>query len=461
MRWRAVGLASIGMNVLTLGWLGLIRPGAEGRAPPPSVASQPAPGPGATNVLVRRQFFSWHELESDDYPTYIANLREIACPEQTIRDIIIADVDALYARKRAQEILTPAQQWWRSEPDPSVLRSAIQKARELEQERRALLVRLLGTNWESGDLVNLPRPSHAGVVLDGPLLGALPQEAQQAIQEVNARSADRMQAYLAAQTAAGKVPDPVEVAKLRQQTRDELARVLSPPQLEEFLLRYSQDASDLRADLGRLGYFNATSNEFRMIFRATDSFDQQIQVLSGTDPNTVAQRNSLESARENAIKLALGPARYEEYRDLQDPLYRQSMAQALEAGTPEAAATIYQINLAAQSQQDSIRADTNLTASQKSLQLKQLELDQLAANTLAAGQDLPPEPPPLPPALPQRTYVIRPGDTAAFVSLVYGVPLTVLRQMNPYLNFSQLRPGDSLIIPPTQFLPPGSLQLLQ
>ena len=461
MRWRAVGLASIGMNVLTLGWLGLLRPGAEGRAPAPSVATQPGPGPGATNVLVRRQFFSWHELESDDYPTYIANLREIACPEQTIRDIIIADVDALYARKRAQEVLTPTQQWWRTEPDPAVLRSAIQKARELEEQRRALLVRLLGTNWESGDLAGLPRPSHTSVVLDGPQLGALPQETQQAIQEVNARSAERMQAYLDAQTAAGKVPDPVEVAKLRQQTRDELARVLSPPQLEEFLLRYSQNASDLRADLGQLGYFNATSNEFRMVFRATDGFDQQIQLLTGTDPNTVAQRNSLESARENAIKLALGPARYEEYRDLQDPLYRQSMAQALEAGTPEAAATLYQINLAAQSQQDTIRADTNLTASQKSLQLKQLELDQLTAATLASGQDLPPEPPPLPPALPQRSYVIRPGDTAAIVSLIYGVPMTALRQMNPYLNLNQLRPGDSLIIPPTQLPPPGPLQLLQ
>ena len=46
-----------------------------------------------TNVVIRRQFFSWREVESDDYPTYIANLRDIGCPEQTIRDIIIADVN--------------------------------------------------------------------------------------------------------------------------------------------------------------------------------------------------------------------------------------------------------------------------------------------------------------------------------------------------------------------------------
>jgi LysM repeat protein len=456
MRWRAVALASLGINaILAVGWLGLTHPPPGSRSPTVAPTGPPAPAPAATNVVVRRQFFSWHELESDDYATYIANLRDIACPEQTIRDIIIADVNALFARRRAQEIITPDQQWWRSDPDTNVLQLAMQKARELEQQRRDLLGRLLGTNWESGDLVSLPRPSRQGIVLDGPELGSLPTDAKQAIQEVNTRSSERMQAYLQAQNAAGKVPDPVELAKLRQQTRDELARVLSPPQLEEFLLRYSQNATDLRAELGQLGFFNATSNEFRMIFRATDNLDQQIELLSGNDPNTVAQRNSLDAARENAIKLALGSSRYEEYRDLQDPLYRQSMAQAIEAGTPEATATIYQINLAAQSQQDSIRSDTNLTASQKSIELKQLELDQLRANTLATDQELPPEAPPLPPALPRRTYVIHPGDTAAVVSMIYGVPISAIRQVNPNLNLSQLRPGDSLVIPPTQ-IPSGA-----
>ncbi|MGO8677647.1 MAG: LysM peptidoglycan-binding domain-containing protein [Limisphaerales bacterium] len=456
MRWRAVALASLGINaLLAVGWLGVTRPVPGNRSPTVVTTPQAAPVSSATNVVVRRQFFSWHELESDDYATYIANLRDIDCPEQTIRDIIIADVNALYARKRAQEILTPDQQWWRSNPDTNVLRVAMQKARELERQRRELLARLLGTNWESGDLVNLPRPSRQGITLDGPELGALPVDTKQAIQEVNARSTDRMQAYLQAQTLAGKAPDPVELAKLRQQTRDDLARVLSPPQLEEFLLRYSQNATDLRAELGQLGFFNVTSNEFRAIFRATDNLDQQIELLSGNDPNTVAQRNTLDAARENAIKLALGPNRYEEYQDLQDPLYRQSMAQAIEAGTPEAAATIYQINLAAQSQQDSIRSDTNLTTSQKSIELKQLELDQLQANTLATDQELPPEAPPLPPALPQRTYTIHPGDTAAVVSMIYGVPISALRQVNPNLNLNQLRPGDSLVIPATQ-LPSGS-----
>src|SRR3954462_879248 len=37
--------------------------------------------------------FQWASVESPDYREYIANLRAIGCPEETIRDIVIADVN--------------------------------------------------------------------------------------------------------------------------------------------------------------------------------------------------------------------------------------------------------------------------------------------------------------------------------------------------------------------------------
>ncbi len=36
--------------------------------------------------------FHWNQLESEEYPAFIANLRAIGCPEQTIRDIISGEL---------------------------------------------------------------------------------------------------------------------------------------------------------------------------------------------------------------------------------------------------------------------------------------------------------------------------------------------------------------------------------
>jgi len=303
--------------------------------------------------------------------------------------------------------------------------------------------------------LSLPRPTRRGIVLDGPVLGTLPAEVRQTLQDISTRSQERLQSYLEAARRDGKAASPSELTKLRQQTRDELARVLSGPQLEEFLLRYSQEASNLRATFGQLQYFNATPDEFRAVFKATDSIDQRIQSIDGDDANAVQGRKALEDQRENAIKLALGPQRYEEYRLLQDPLYRDAVAAADQAGTPDAARTLYQINVAAASVQNDILANTNYTAEQKKIELKRLELEQLQANSLATGQELPPEPPTPTEASPQRrrAYVMQPGDTVAVVSIIYGVPIIAIQSANPGVNLNRLKPGDTLSIPRNPLAP--------
>ena len=457
MRWRVIALVSLGVNiVLAAVWLCFApwhTPRAAAAALDLSATNQAKP-----SIVLRRQLFSWREVESADYPTYVANLRDIGCPEQTIRDIIIADVNVLYSRRRATELITADQQWWRSEPDATVVRAAAEKVRELEGERRALLTRLLGPNWETGDLVSIPRPSRPGVLLDGPALGTLPVETKQAIQNVSVRSQERMQAYLDAQRSAGKEPDPVDLAKLRQQTRDDLAHLLSPPELEEFLLRYSQEASDLRTEFGQLHFFNPTPEEFRSVFRASDALDQRIELLADAkDPGSLSARKALEDQRENAIKVALGPERYDEYRMLHDPIYRDAVAAADDAGTPEAASQIYAISLAALAEQSRIRSDTNLTASQKSIELKRLELEQLQANTVAKRQDLPPEPPSEPPVIPPRKVVVLgPGDSAATIAMMYGLPVSAIKAANPRVDFNRLKPGIAITIPPSPLSPPSS-----
>jgi LysM repeat protein len=450
MRWRAIFIVSACVNAVLLA--AVVHSSRKAASTPVTLESVGTNDVKyRTHVVVRRQFFTWDEVESPDYHTYIANLRDIGCPEQTIRDIIIADVNAVYARRIATEVPTTGQQWWRSTPDAKLTAAANARIRALDQERRDLLTKLLGPGWDGTQLAALP--ARSGVSLDGAVLGNLPADTKEAINQAVQASQARLEALYAKAESEGRNPTAAELAAVREQTRVELQKILPPAQLEEFLLRYSQNASDLRTELGTLRYFNASPQEFRALFRARDQFDQKLAALAdSTDPNDIRQRQSLEAQREQAIKLALGEKRYALYRQLQDPGYRDAYAQAAAAGTPNSAGTVHAVNQATDAEMARIiRENTNLTPEQLAIALKRAEVGQLEATAEAVGQEIPPDPnaPPPPPPPPQpRYYTIRSGDTLGAISTKYGLPVNAIMEMNPGLQINTLRPGQRITIPP-------------
>lgn len=452
MRVRLLLIGSLGLNVLlaTVWWH------SRARRPETQTIVQEgtnAPGESSTNVVVRRQYFTWSEVESKDYPVYIENLRNIGCPEETIRDIIVADVDELFDRRRATEVVPVTRQWWQSQADPKMLQLAQQQLRKLEDERVALLTRLLGPGW------NTPDPATQKTValqipLDGPTLGTLPDETKKAVEQLSGRTQREYERILEEARRTGTEPDASALASLFQRLSNELAKLLSPSQLEAFQVRYSPVAHKLRAELNELEFMKITPEEFRRLFRGVESIDLQLMALTGDDPATVGQREALLKQRENAFRNALGPARYADYERLQDPGYRGAVAAAQAAGNTNLAGIFYAIEQLGSNEQASINASTDRTALQREIELKQLELDQLKAAAVALGEEPPPEPVPETPPIPRQTYVFQEGDTLPTVARRYGVPVMLLLQSNPQLRqLPTIPPGTEIVIP--QWNPPA------
>lgn len=401
-----------------------------------------------TNIFLRPRTFTWRDLESTNYDLYVLNLRGIGCPESTVRDIILADVNLVYAHKR-RELGTGTNdlQWWRSEPDAGEALAMQQKLQALEEERRKLLARLLGPNWEEG-----PESEPEPLLLNGPTLSLLTPEQKQAVQDIVARSHTAIRDYVRQCQQVGEAPDSVQLARLREDTRQQLAAQLNPQQMEEFLLRYSGNASQLR---DQMRGFNTAPDEFRRLFAATDSIDRELAALSPNDPASAARRQALQAQRDTAIMQALGADRFQEYRMAKEPAYMQAMTEALDAGaTTQAGSTLYEINQAASQERDRIRNDPNLTAAEKEKLLKDIEQERLEAKAQALGLEPPPDPRPKPQPPPAFQHNIAPGETLAGLSMVYRVPISELLKANPGFGDGLLPPGQTVKIPSQGQVPP-------
>ena len=139
---------------------------------------------GATNE------FRWAQLESEDYRAYITRLRAIGCPEQTIRDIIIADIDKLLApRMQATSPRTQDVKYWQPLEqelwEGTEQRAAWQQQRTLDFEKREVIRELLGI-----DLVGERLRVQGQDDYHGQRLGFLPEEKRARVRTVLDQFAD-------------------------------------------------------------------------------------------------------------------------------------------------------------------------------------------------------------------------------------------------------------------------------
>jgi len=343
-----------------------------GEPPPP-----PAPaynGPYIrTNVLVRQENFTWEQIESPNFVTFIKNLRAIGCPEPIIRDIITSEVDRVFAKRRLEEVVYPNYQWWRSKPDPAIVQAASTKLAALESERRQFLTSLLGTGWDTQN--NELIAANGGVTLTGPILGDLSPETKQTVYGIAARAQQKIDLYQETQRLQNKPVDPMEMVRLREEPLAQLSAVLTQPQYAEYALRYSPSADQLRAQMSSV---ELSADQFRELFNAISSINgQPVFYYNGADQQLLAAQKQLQAQSDAIIKETMGDQFYAAYQLNQDPMYRSSQATAEQLGVAQTSVMpIYEINRATQSELDRIRKDTTLTSDEKVEAIAQTQVEQ-------------------------------------------------------------------------------------
>jgi hypothetical protein len=346
-------------------------------------------------------------IVSADLAKYAENLRRVGCPEQTIKDLMLAEVNRLYApRERALKVRPDDVAPWEKAATYD-RRGGETKLRQLLEEKRALLKNLTGVD------VGIDMPSRlAGRDVERfqGAFASLPDVKRDQVRSIQenywAQSDDIKQktmGYL-------EPEDRDHFLRIKTERRDALASVLTPRELQDYELATSETAPALR---NRFQGFDVTDDEFRKIFDYVQPLDEKFS-LNRRNPDPVndeftAARGQAEKDVQQYIQSVLGDDRYNEWQRSRDPAYQAINQAGTAAGlSKDAILQAYQAQQQVQDQTQRILQDPNLTPDQRSQSLNELRtatqqrLQQTfgdkASQLLQQGQ--------LPPAIAQRYGII-------------------------------------------------------
>lgn len=328
--------ASIALNVvLVVALVGHVAvSGDEGDA---SAAKPASPAPVVAKAPASAE--AWASIQTGDLPAQVERLKAEGFPPATIRAIMAATVRAQFAarRKALEGTATP---YWETPVDPKQMLAMA----ALEREERKILRDLLGPDPVSGPAAQLRR-----------MLPNLAEDKLEQLAALRERFQEEQSDFYAGRRGALAGDDGRKMEEMEKAFRARVAAVLSPQELEEFDLRESRTAQQLRYSLAA---FDATEQEYRTIFRLQSAFDAQYgqNYRSDMSEDEMRARTAAQAQVKEQIKSALGDARYAEYERGTDTSYRRTTQLVARLNLPpETANEIYSLQKDIQSRAMEIR----------------------------------------------------------------------------------------------------------
>ena len=335
--------------------------------------------------------FRWSQIESDDFKKYIQNLRDIGCPEETIRNLVKQDLDKYYDQRKA-DILSksPARkEFWKSGNPSSLGRpsaSASSQMAQLDREKNEVLGELFNPSGlaainRPGPLARARSQAKSGYAMD-----FIPDEETKA--QLNTLEQEYGSQLLKKMAqGASDAQDMAEIRQLRQDRDSSIATMLTPEQKMEYDLRKSPTAANMRLQMDG---FDPSEDEFRDIFGARKAFDDEHGVVPGASISAgdMEARQFAEQEMNDQIHTSLGDDRYQDYLRQTDYDYKSIAKITERQGLGEnISAQVYDMKGGAEELAREIRMNTGLSIEERQMQLGQIRnVTSRSIESLIGGQ---------------------------------------------------------------------------
>ncbi|HIN92125.1 MAG TPA: hypothetical protein EYM99_04810 [Alphaproteobacteria bacterium] len=325
-----------------------------------------------TNTVVKQM--TWETVEASSYLDYIDNLRRIGCPEETIRDIILADVNKLYKTKRREASGQKKFEFWKANAmfGMGMDKDNVETMRELNAERDELLKQLgIESSFES-EMSLILNPLQQS-------LGFLPEQKQVAVM----KELQGIQSRIAELSEDGSA-DIEMVWKAQRETEESIKGMLSEDEYTGYLLRKSNTAHKLRSQIAG---FDPSEEEFRTVFKLKRAFDEEYGEI-GINLDLLEEQLKAQKTLNEQIRQSLGDERYADYERAQDYQFQQihSSLKKADLGTGEAI-QVYDMQKVAQDAALQLRGNQTLNEAERRERLRQIRNETESAIQQVVGTE--------------------------------------------------------------------------
>ncbi|HEY5297167.1 MAG TPA: hypothetical protein VIK59_04520 [Verrucomicrobiae bacterium] len=254
--------------------------------------------------------FSWLNLQTDDLKEFVRRLRAVNCPEPTVQDLVLAEVNRRYGKK--ESALWPDRfsqnAYWkpynrkRNPEEIKKNRAMAKQQRALQKEKTALLVDLLG--------VDIEKQHYAEEGIDTSTwnnginnLSFLPEAKRDAVQKYLDDFSEKEQDFYTSVSGAWDGDARAKQKALEQEKFAGLAQILTPDELRQYELRNSQTASQLASDLRGV---SLTEQQYEALYDVRAKYGDSIYNWSdeGNDPSGAAYKQIEQNKKDMQAEIA-------------------------------------------------------------------------------------------------------------------------------------------------------------
>jgi len=360
---------------------------ATRNVPAAEVASAPTP-----ETIVEK--FLWRQVADVDFKKYRDQLLELGCPENTMRVILLCEINEQFGQKRRAALALVQAQFWdlMVEGPDKVEKQAREATKVIEDERRKLIDEVAGE--KKPDEAELAANKARAEAAQRARYAWLPEEKRAQMVALD-KELEEANAEMWRLGRENKDRQPTAVAKAKQKELEQqikLARqqLLTPEESGEYELRSSNAANWALSAAG----FEPTEDEWRQVTKLQKQHNDALEGLNASKPANdeekrarAAETQRLNDELAKVRDTALGPERSAEYARANDRDFRQVRTVIQKYGLDDSVAQqVYELQRIAMKQADALRNNKSFDADARNAALVavQQETERTLQQTMGA-----------------------------------------------------------------------------